>query len=186
MPMDLRCSFRRIALCLLAWLAGIGLARAQNTANSQLLVTMSVQSSISLEFVNGPNAGNQGSCSISGAGTSTAAINFGIASLATDSQSCVSFSHTSTSYTLSNNVYAVVTQSNLSSSGYSLTASLASAPPTGVTWAINSATLGTGTSSVTANGGYGNQLAMYLQVTVASTVASGSLSQTINFVAMAN
>lgn len=184
--MDLRCSFRRIALCLLAWLAGIGLARAQNTANSQLLVTMSVQSSISLQFVNVASAGSQGTCSISGAGTSNAAVNFGIASLSGDNQSCVSFSQNGTSYTLSNNVYAVVTQSNLSSSGYTLTASLASAPLTGVTWNINSATLGTGNTSVTANGGYGNQLAMYLQVTVAHTVASGSLSQTINFVATAN
>lgn len=159
---------------------------AQNTATSALVVSMSVQSSISLEFVNGSGAGTQGTCTITGANTSTASVNFGIASLAGDNQSCVSFSSTTKSYTLSNNIYALVTQSNLASSGYTLTASLGSAPPSGVAWTINSAALTTGAANLTSGGSYGSNMALYLQVTVQNTVTTSNLSETINFVATAN
>lgn len=182
--MNWRYLTRAVAVCLLVG-AAVGV-RAQNTASSSLVVSMSVQSSISLEFVNVSGAGSQGTCIISGAGTSAASVNFGIASIAGDNQSCVSFSKNGQNYTLSNDVYAVVTQSNLSSSNYSLTASLGSAAPTGVTWAINSATLSTASTSVTTGGTYGSNLALYLQVTVAGTVTATNLSETINFTATAN
>jgi hypothetical protein len=182
---------RRNHLCaavvlLILGLLGSAEGRAQTTATSSLVVSMSVQSSISLEFVNGSGAGTQGTCSITGANTNTASVNFGIASLAGDNQSCVSFSSTNKSYTLSNNVYAVVTQSNLSSSNFTMTASLGSSPPTGVVWTINSATLSTGSTTVTSGGTYGSNVSMYMQVTVQSSVTTSNLSETINFVATAN
>ncbi len=174
------------ALVWLALGAFAALSHAQTTTSSSLVVSMTVQSSISLEFVNVAGAGTQGTCSITGANTSTASVNFGIASIAGDNQSCVSFSKQGPNYTLSNNIYALVTQSNLTSSNYSLTASLGTAPPTGVTWAINSATLTTASTSLTTAGSYGSNYAMYLQVTVANTAATGNIGTTINLTATAN
>ena len=172
--------------CLLLGFGAAGLACAQTTATSSLVVSMSVQSSISLEFVNGSGAGTQGTCSITGANTSNASVNFGIASLAGDNQTCVSFTATTKAYTLSNNIYTVVSQSNLASSNYTLTASLGASPPTGVAWTINSAALSTGTTTLTSGGTYGSNQALYLQVTVQNTVTTTNLSETINFVATAN
>jgi hypothetical protein len=161
--------------------------RAQTTTSSSLAVSMTVQSSISLVFVNVAGAGSQGTCSLNGANTNAASVNFGIASLSGDNQSCVSFAaNGSTSYTLSNNIYTLVTQSNITSSNYTMTASLSSAPPTGVSWVINSATLGTAATTLTSGGTYGSNLDLFLVVTVQHTVASGNLSQTINLQATAN
>jgi len=172
-----------VAIALMETMTG----RAQNTATSSLIVSMDVVSSISLEFVNVSGAGTQGTCSISGANTNAASVNFGIASLSGDNQSCVSFAaNGSTSYTLSNNIYLFVTQSNIASGSYTLTASLPSSPPTGVTWVINSATLSTASTTISNGGNYGNNFGMYMQVTVQHTVASGNLSQTINLQATAN
>lgn len=176
----------RLMAYLLLSLGAASYACAQTTATSSLMVSMSVQSSISLVFVNGSGAGNPGICTITGANTNTASVNFGIASLAGDNQTCVSFSSTSKSYTLSNNVYVLVSQSNLSSSNYTMTASLGSAPPTGVAWTINSSALSTGSTSVTTGGTYGSNLGLYMQVTVQSSVTASNLSETINFVATAN
>jgi hypothetical protein len=160
---------------------------AQNIASSSLIVSMTVQSSISLVFVNVGSAGTPGTCSIIGANTNAASVNFGTASLAGDSQPCVSFSANGTSsYTLSNNVYVLVTESNLTSANYTLTATLPSASLTGVAWSINNAPLSTAPATLTASGTYANNFAMYTQVNVQHTVAAGNLSQVIDLVATAN
>lgn len=171
---------------MLLWIAATIGAHGQTTATSSLVVSMTVQSSISLVFVNGPGAGTQGTCSITGANTSTGAVNFGIASLAGDNESCVSFSSTNKQYTLSNNLYVLVSQTNLSSSNYTLVGSLGSAPPTGVAWTINSAALSTANTTITSGGTYGSNLGMYLQVTVQNTAAAGNIGEALNFTATAN
>jgi len=184
--MNMHSYLRKTLNCIALWSLAATLAHSQNTASGTLLVSMSVQSSISVAFINVSGAGNQGTCSITGANTNTASVNFGIASLSGDNQSCVLFSQNGSSYTLSNNIYAVVTQSNLTSSNFTLTASLGSSPTTGVVWSINSATLGTGSTSITTGGNYSANTSMYLQVTVQHTVASGNLSEVINLTATAN
>ena len=157
------------------------------TATGSLTVSMTVQSSISLEFLQSSSAGTQGTCSITGAGSSTASLNFGIANISGDNQSCVSFSNNgTTSYTLSNNIYYKVTQSNTSSGSYSVTASLPTLPVSGVTWKASSQTLSASPVSITSNASYGNQESVYLQVTVLSSVTTSNLSQSINFTATAN
>ncbi len=162
------------------------MANAQTTASGSLVVAMTVQSSISLVFVNGSGAGTQGTCSITGANTSTASVNFGIASIAGDNQSCVSFSVGGTTYTLSNNLYLQVSQTNLSSNNFTLVGSLGAAPATGVTWTINSATLSTSSTTLTSYGTYGSNFAMYLQVVVHNTAPSGNIGEVLNFTATAN
>lgn len=150
---------------------------------------MTVQSSISLVFVNVSGAGTPGTCSITNANTSAASVNFGIASIAGDNQSCVQFTaNGKTSYTLTNSLYALVTMANVQSSNYTLLASLSSSPPTGVIWKFSSMSgnLSTTPGQVTAAGTYGQNLQMYLTITVPATTPSGDLSQTLNFTATAN
>jgi hypothetical protein len=185
--MSPRFFLRGSAACLLVWLGSLSPAGAQTTASSSLVISMSVQSSISLQFINSSNSG-QGYCQLTGAGTSTAALNLGIASLAGDNQSCVIFSATGSQYTLATWTYLEVTESNSSSSSYTLTAALGSAPPTGVTWQIAAMpnALSTSTQTVTTSESYATQYGMYLEVTVQKSVASGSLNETINFTATAN
>jgi hypothetical protein len=148
---------------------------------------MTVESSISLIFLQSTSAGTQGTCAISGAGSSTATLNLGIATISGDNETCVSFSNSgNASYTLSNNIYYKVTQSNTSSGSYSVTASLPTLPVSGVTWKASSETLSSSPVSITANAQYGNQESVYLQVTVLSSVTTSNLSQSINFTATAN
>jgi hypothetical protein len=160
---------------------------AQSSASSSLIVSMTVQSSISLVFVNVGAAGALGTCSIKGANTNAASVNFGTASLAGDDQPCVGFAaNGASSYTLSNNIYLLVTQSNVTSANYTLTATLPSAPLPGVSWSINKTPLSTAPTTLTAGGTYDNNFGMYTQVTVQHTVAAGNLSQVINLLATAN
>jgi hypothetical protein len=185
--MTLRAPFRGAIACLFMWLGSLSLVGAQTTASSSLVISMSVQPSISLEFVNSGNSG-EGYCQLTGAGTSTASLNLGIASISGDNQSCVIFSATGSQYSISNWVYLEVTQSNSSSNNYTLTASLGSAPPTGVAWqfAVMPSTLSTSTQTVTSSEPYATQYGMYMTVTVQKTAASGSLNDAINFTATAN
>lgn len=185
--MTLRVPFRGTIACLFLWLGCLSLVGAQTTASSSLVISMSVQSSISLQFVNGSNTG-VGYCQITGSGTSTASLNLGIASIAGDNQNCVIFSAQGNQYTVANWTYLEVTQSNSSSTSYTLTASLGSAPPTGVTWQIAAmpSALSTSTQAVTSSEPYATQYGMYLTVSVQKSAASGSLNEAINFTATAN
>ncbi len=133
---------RSLLACAILWIAATTTAFAQagQTASSTLVVSMQVQSTLSLVFVN-QGSGN-GYCQVTGANTNSAALNFGIASVAGDSQTCVNFSTNGNganeTYTVASNVYLEVTATNTSSTSFSLTGALGSAPPTNVTWAIAS------------------------------------------------
>ena len=150
---------------------------------------MTVQSSISLIFVQSPQVGTQDNCALSGANSSSAALNLGIATMASDNESCVQFPSTggsTGSYTLQDLVYYKVTEANTSSGSFSLTAGLPSTPVTGVTWKLNSTSLSSSAISITANGPYNASQYFTLTVTVASTVTTSNLSQAIDFTATAN
>lgn len=184
---------RRVLACAILWVAVLASAYAQagQTSSSTLVVSMQVQSTLSLVFVN--NGTGNGYCQISGANTNSAALNFGIASIAGDNQSCVIFgtsgSGPNQTYTVASNVYLEVTATNTSSTSFSLTGALGTAAPTGVTWSIASMPsppLTTTAATITSSTSYGTPYDMYLSVTVGKSVAAGSLSNTINFVATAN
>lgn len=182
-------AFGAFALVSLLGLAAV--ARAQSTTTTgSLTVTMTVQSSISLVFVQSPQVGTTENCSLSGANTSSAALNLGIATTAGDNESCVSFAATgngsTAGYSLTDLIYYQVTKSNSSSNSYSLTATLPSTPVSGVTWSINSTNLSASPISVTANGAYSNSQYFTLKVNVLATVTTNNLSQTIDFTATAN
>jgi hypothetical protein len=166
-------------------------AQSGTTSSSTLLVSMTVQSSISLQFVN--NGSGVGYCPVTGAGTNSAALNLGIASMSgdtLDSQNggCVNWYVNGSSYNILNYVYVNVTQANTSSSTYTIKAALGSAPLSGVTWKFESmsSNLSTTPQQVSSTVAYGSDYGMQLLVTVASTVGSGSIGNTIDFTATAN
>ena len=152
---------------------------------------MTVQSSISLQFVN--NGSGVGYCPVTGAGTNSASLDLGIASMSgdtLDSQNggCVNWYTSGSSYDILNYVYVNVTQANTSSNNYTMKAALGSAPLSGVTWKFESMTsnLSITPQTVSASIPYGSAYGMQLLVTVAHTVGSGSIGNTINFTATAN
>lgn len=166
-------------------------ASAQTTTTTgSLTISMTVQSSISLEFVESPQVGTLENCSLTGANTSSAALNLGIATTGGDNESCVSFAVTgngpTAGYKLSDLVYYQVTESNTSSASYSLTAALPTTPPSGVTWTINSGSLSSSPTSLTVNGPYNSSQFFTLAVNVLASVTNNNLSQSINFVVTAN
>lgn len=185
-----------LLLCAILWVAAIvpACAQAGSTSSGSLTVTMQVQSSISLEFVN--SGSGTGYCQITGAGTSSASLNLGIATNAgdtIDSQNggCVNWTAAGPNYTILNYVYVEVTETNSSSASFNLTAALGSAPPTGVTWKFSSMTgnLSTTAQTVATSVSYTNPYGLQLNVTVAGGpggAASGNIGETINFTATAN
>lgn len=187
-------SIRKLALGAMALgvvLCLCGISHAQSTTTTgSLTVTMTVQSSISLTFVQSPQVGTSENCSLTGAGTSSVSLNLGIATTASDNESCVKFAQTGSGstagYSLTDLIYYEVTESNTSSNSYSLTAALPSSPVTGVTWTLNSTTLSSSPISVTPNGAYNNSQYFTLMVNVLATVTTNNLSQSINFTATAN
>jgi hypothetical protein len=184
---------RGLLTCAILWIAAMASAYAQagQTASSTLVISMQVQSTLSLVFVN--QGSGVGYCQLSGTNTNAAALDFGIASVAGDNQTCVNFSTAGSggnqTYTVASNVYLEVTATNTSSTSFSLTGALGSAPPANVTWtiaAMPTPPLSTTAATITSSTSYGTPYDMYLSVTVKKSVAAGNLSNIINFVATAN
>ncbi len=188
-----RCFHRSSLACAILWIGATALAYAQagSTSSGSLSVTMEVQSSISLEFVN--NGSGVGYCQLTGSGTSSASLNLGIASMSGDTLDsenggCVNWYTSGSSYNILNYVYVEVTETNSSSASFNLSAALASAPPTGVTWKFESMSgnLSTTSQTVATDVSYASAYGLQLAVTVANTVASGSIGAAIDFTATAN
>lgn len=163
-------------------------AHAQAVPAGSLLVTVRAASSLTFSFVNASGSGSPGYCSLSGAGTSTATLNLGTASIVSDDQSCVTFTPASNgkSYTLANTINVNVTQSGGTSTSYTLAVALPTAPPTGVKWTADGKALTTSSKKLTTAGVYGANTGVSLAVTVDYSVSTGSLAQSIDFTATAN
>lgn len=158
---------------------------ASGTLNVQLLngsgLVMTFQSD-----ANGVALGNSG--------TSSASLAMGNVSAAGALSSGVTrTAASSASFTVSTPFDVVVQQSGLSSMSYTLSAYLAAAAPTGLTYLIDSVPLSTTSTPITKTGSYGATAAHALEITV-STASSSSggpqvatpLTSTINFTATSN
>jgi len=156
---------------------------AQAVPAGSLLVTVRQTAHLTFAFENG----TPGCTLTSGAGTHTATLNLGTASIVSDNQTCVTYTAgtNGTSYTLGDTIYVNVTKTGKSAT-YTLTAKLASAAPTGVQWAADSQNLSTTAATLTATGPYGSNLAVALAVTVQHTVTTSNLGEVIDFTATAN
>ncbi len=164
---------------------GMSSVASAQTAQGTLTVNATVTGSIQLVFNNDGSGVNL----TSGAGTSTATLDFGSVSAfgALGSPFITRNVNGTTSFTVSTPVDVQVTKSNSSSANYTLTAQLASADATN-TWAVATKPVtNAAATTITATGAYGSNTAEAIAITIPQATASGtSISNTINFTASAN
>ena len=141
---------------------------------------------LNLVFVSDP-----GGASLAGSGTSSASLNFGtVRSFGGTVPSGVTKSVGASNWTLNTTIDVNVTKGGLDildilSTSYTLTASL-QATDFQNTWKWNSITLSTATSTITTTGVYGSSPAYSFSLTIPFSAPAGTISNTINFTAVAN
>lgn len=159
-------------------------ASAATTSSGTLTVNASVTPSISMVF----NSDSSGVALSSGAGSNAATLAFGnVVAYGSEPANVTESNVTSSDYTVSTNVDVNVSEANSISANYYLTAQLGSADSTN-SWAVdgtaisNSAATDVGSSTAS----YGSNVSHSVSITIPISEASGSISNTINFVATAN
>lgn len=141
---------------------------------------------LNLAFVSDP-----GGASLVGSGTSAASLNFGtVRAFGGTVPSGVTKSVGATSWTLNTTIDISVTKGSLDaldllSTSYTLTAGL-QATDFQNTWKWNSVALSTTTSTITDTGVYGSTPGYSFSLTIPFSAAAGTISNTINFTAVAN
>ena len=159
------------------------------TATGTINATLINKSGISLVFDSDPGGVGLGS-----SGSSAASLNFGnVSAFGTLSAGVTRPTVLAGSYVVQTPFDVQVIQAGLVSPNYTLTAQLAAAAPTGLTYAVDTVTLTTGSQTISATGAYNTDVQHTLKLTV-STAAPGSggpttgapLSTTINFTATSN
>ncbi len=164
-----------------------GVAHAQQTSGS-LSVTATVQSSISLIFMDNANVGSAGFCPLTGAGTNNAVLDLGTAqAVVGDSLPCVTYVWNAGggAYDVSSAFDVLVTKANTPSANYRLAISLSAAPPANVNWIMNALTMTTAAQTLQASNTYGRTTET-LHVKVKNSVPAQTLNETIFFAATAN
>lgn len=151
-----------------------------DTSSGTLTVTGTVASSISLtiESAGGTTGGTGSSAATSALGTiskyGSAPTGFTLARGASD-------------WTLSSTVGVKVAKANLTSTDYTLTAELGSAPATGIAWKLNGSTLNDSTpTTLTSTGTYGSTASYSWDIVVADSAAAASIDNSIAFTATSN
>ena len=174
------------------WLAALSCSAAwaqKPTASGTINATLINWNGISLVFDSDPSGVTLGAN-----GSSNASLNFQtISASGTLSPGVTRTASTSSSFTVTTYFDVKVIEGGLNSTGYTLTANLASAAPQGLTYQVDSVALTTGSQSISTNGTYNTDVkhALNLQVSTASPTTTGPaintpLTATINFVATAN
>ncbi|MGJ5815260.1 hypothetical protein [Paludibaculum fermentans] len=161
-------------------------AGAQTTNNGSLALTGQVDGSIVLSFHQNTSGGFTLS---SGDGTAAAGASLSTVSMYGTGEGPVAGSNfvksnQSDGFTLSGPMDVQVDKANITSSGYTLTAQLASSDSS--EWTLGGASLNsTNPVMVVSNGTYATRTPLSLSVKFPSSMNSGSVSNTINFVATA-
>ena len=150
------------------------------TSSGTLTVTGTVESAISLTV---ESAGGSTS------GTGTAAVTSDLGSISKYSAAPTGFTlaRGASNWTLSSTVGVKVDKANLTSTDYTLTAQLGSAPASGVAWKLNGSTLSdSSASTLTSTGTYGSTGSYSWDIVVADSAAAAAIDNTINFTATSN
>jgi hypothetical protein len=171
-------SMKNIALLALAALV----SSAANAAVSSgtLTVTGTVDSSVSLTI---ESAGG----TTSGTGTAAATSALGSISKYGSAPTGFTLARGASSWTLSSTVGVQVAKANLTSTDYTLTAQLGSAPASGVTWKLNGSTLSdSAATTLTSTGTYDSTGSYSWDIVVADSAAAAAIDNTINFTAVSN
>jgi hypothetical protein len=159
------------------------------TATGTINTTLVNKSGISLVFNTAP-----GSVNLGNSGTSAASANFGIISaFGTLSAGVTRPSVGPTTFTVQTSFDVDVLEGGLTSANYTLTANLAAAAPTGISYKVDAVSLTTAAQTVTTNGTYNSNVPhnLGLVVSMSAPGAGGPavgfpITATINFTATAN
>jgi predicted secreted protein len=151
-----------------------------DTSNGTLTVTGTVASSINLTI---ESAGGTTS------GTGTAAATSDLGSIAKYSSAPTGFTlaRGASDWTLSSTVGVKVDKANLTSTDYTLTAQLGSAPASGIVWKLNGSTLSdSAAATLTSTGTYGSTGSYSWDIVVADSAAAAAIDNAIDFTATSN
>lgn len=150
------------------------------TSSGTLTVTANIESSINLTI---ESAGG----TTSGTGSASATSALGSVSKYGSAPTGFTLTRGATDWTLSANVGVKVAKANLTSTDYTLTAQLGSAPATGVVWKLNGSSLSNGSATtLTSTGTYGSTGSYSWDIVVADSAAAGSANNSISFTATSN
>jgi predicted secreted protein len=150
------------------------------TSSGTLTVTGTVESSISLTI---ESAGG----TTSGTGTAAATSDLGNISKFGSAPTGFTLARGASDWTISSTVGVQVSKANLTSTDYTLTAQLGSAPASGVAWKLNGSTLSdSAATTLTSTGTYGSTGSYSWDIVVADSAAAAAIDNTINFTASSN
>lgn len=150
------------------------------TSSGTLTVTGTIESSITLSV---ESAGG----TTSGTGTAAAVSELGNVSKFGSAPTGFTLSRGASNWALSSTVGVKVDKANLTSTDYTLTAQLGSAPASGVTWRLNGSTLSdSAATTLTSTGTYGSTGSYSWDIVVADSAAAAAIDNTINFTATSN
>jgi len=150
------------------------------TSSGTLTVTGTVESSISLTI---ESAGG----TTSGTGTAAATSDLGNISKFGSAPTGFTLARGASNWTLSSTVGVQVDKANLTSTDYTLTAQLGSAPASGVAWKLNGSTLSdSAATTLTSTGTYASTGSYSWDIVVADSAAAAAIDNSINFTATSN
>jgi predicted secreted protein len=150
------------------------------TSSGTLTVTGTVESSINLTI---ESAGG----TTSGTGTSAATAALGSISKYSAAPTGFTLARGASDWTLSSTVGVKVDKANLTSTDYTLTAQLGSAPATGIVWKLNGSALSdSAATTLTSTGTYGSTGSYSWDIEVADSAAAAAVDNAINFTATSN
>jgi predicted secreted protein len=150
------------------------------TSSGTLTVTGTIDSSISLTV---ESAGG----TTSGTGTAAATSDLGSISKYGSAPTGFTLARGASNWTLSSTIGVQVDKANLTSTDYTLTAQLGSAPASGVAWKLNGSTLSdSAATTLTSTGTYASTGSYSWDIVVADSAAAAAIDNTINFTATSN
>lgn len=150
------------------------------TSSGTLTVTGTVESSINLTV---ESAGG----TASGTGTAAATSALGNISKYGSAPTGFTMARGASDWTLSSTVGVKVEKANLTSTDYTLTAQLGSAPASGVAWKLNGSTLSdTAATTLTSTGTYASTGSYSWDIVVDDSAAAAGIDNAITFTATSN
>ena len=171
---------RKSLLTFVAVLAVLSMNAFAGTSSGTLTVTGTIESSISLTI---ESAGG----TTSGTGTAAATSDLGNISKYGSAPTGFTLARGASNWTLSSTVGLQVVKSNLTSTDYTLTAQLGSAPASGVAWKLNGSTLSdSAATTLTSTGTYASTGSYSWDIVFADSAAAAAIDNTMNFTATSN
>ncbi len=169
-----------LAVCFLVALLTVASTASAATSSGTLTVTGTVESSVSLTV---ESAGG----TTSGTGTAAASSDLGNISKFGSAPTGFTLARGASNWTLSSTVGVQVVKANLTSTDYTLTAQLGSAPASGIAWKLNGSTLSdSAATTLTSTGTYASTGSYSWDIVVADSAAAAAIDNTINFTAASN